>query len=76
MNTIPFNGGYELLMAVISAGIAIGFGVIIGLIIYAVNGHISYEHYTDRTYWISDDGISYRSKILPTNTPTAAGLPY
>jgi hypothetical protein len=57
--TINYNAGYELLMAVTSAGIGLGFGIIGGTIILAVSRHKSKDHFVDRTYWINDDGIMY-----------------
>lgn len=57
-----FNPGYQMLIAVISAGIGLGFGIIAGLIIYPFSGHRSKDHFSDRTYWISDNGISYPRK--------------
>jgi hypothetical protein len=47
------------LIAVISAGIGLGFGLLSGGLIYLVSGHKSEDHFTDRTYWINDDGLTY-----------------
>lgn len=57
-----FHPGYQMLIAVISAGIGLGFGILAGLIIYPFSGHRSKDHFSDRTYWISDNGISYPRK--------------
>jgi hypothetical protein len=56
---VNFNPGYQLLIAAISAGIGIGFGVISGILIYIISGHKSEDHFADKTYWVNEDGLSY-----------------
>jgi hypothetical protein len=56
-STLSLNPGYQLLAAAISAGIGLGVGVIAGLIILLVSSQKGSEHFTDRTYWVNDDGI-------------------
>jgi hypothetical protein len=57
--SVNFNPGYELLIAVISAGIGLGFGLLAGAIIYCISSHKSEDHFSDKPYWISDDGLTY-----------------
>lgn len=54
-----FNPGYQLLMAVISGGIGLGFGIISGIIIYLISAHRSEDHFSDKVYWQADNGIGY-----------------
>ena len=54
-----FNPGYQLLIAIISAGIGLGFGIIAGVVIYFTSAHRCEDHFTDKVYWQSDNGISY-----------------
>ncbi len=56
--SINFNPGYELLICGISAGIGLGFGAIIGLVVAAISGQTREGHFEDKEYWINDDGIS------------------
>lgn len=53
------NAGWSLLIAVITAGIAMVFGLVIGLLLLAFGKHIRSEHFHDYTYWVPDDGIRY-----------------
>jgi hypothetical protein len=39
--SVDFNPGYQMLIATISAGIGLGFGVISGIIIYCISGNRS-----------------------------------
>lgn len=48
---------YQFVIGLISAAIGLGIGLIAGLLIYFVTRHQTYEHYTDRTYWILNDKI-------------------
>ncbi len=57
-NSIDFNSGKELGIAMISAMIGLGFGVLAGIFVYLVNGHKRENYFEDREYWINDDGIS------------------
>ena len=56
---VDFNAGEELLMAVISAGMGLAFGLISGLILLLVSRHKSRDFFVDRTYWIFDDGLAF-----------------
>jgi hypothetical protein len=47
------------LIAVISAGIGLGFGLLAGIIIYFVSGQRTGDHFSDKPYWITDDGLTY-----------------
>ena len=47
-----------ILYGLISAGMGLGFGLIIGVLIFLVNGHLRHHHFADRTYWLMEDGIS------------------
>lgn len=51
--------GYNLLIAVISAGFGIVFGIVIGILLLITGRHKRYEHFHDYTYWVPDDGIRY-----------------
>ena len=51
--------GWSLLIAVISAGIAMVFGLVIGIILLIFAKHLRFEHFHDYTYWVADDGIRY-----------------
>jgi len=55
-----YNPGYELLIAVISAGIGLGFGALAGALIYFVSGQTHESHFDDGEYWINNDGIGYQ----------------
>lgn len=57
--SVDYNPGYQLLIAAISAGIGLGFGLLCGLMIYIISGHKSEDHFSDKPYWISDDGLTY-----------------
>ncbi len=39
-----------------------GFGIIAGLLILLVSSQKGTEHFTDRTYWNSDDGITGKAR--------------
>lgn len=54
-----FNAGYELLIAIISAGMGIGFGLIAGIPISLVNAQTADGHFEDGEYWLNSDSISY-----------------
>jgi hypothetical protein len=65
-SSINFNPGYELAMAAISAGIGLGFGIIVGLLILLTTGQTTSDHFIDRPHWINDDGISFpKAKPVP-----------
>lgn len=51
--------GWSLLIAIISAGIAVIFGLFIGIIMMIMAKHLRMEHFHDYTYWVPDDGIRY-----------------
>ena len=53
------NAGYSLLIAVIAAGIGIGFGTLLGAIFACLGKHDQTDHFHDYTYWVPDDGIRY-----------------
>lgn len=57
--TVDSNPGYQMLIAVISAGIGLGFGLISAIFVNCFSSQKSNEQFTDRTYWISDDGLTY-----------------
>jgi hypothetical protein len=57
-SSVDYSPGYELLIAVISAGIGLGFGVLAGIIIVFLNGHNREDLFNDREHWINDDGLS------------------
>ncbi len=57
-NSINYNPGYQMAIAMISAGIGLGFGIIAGLLILLVNRQSTKEHFTDVTYWANDDGLN------------------
>jgi hypothetical protein len=61
-NSINYNPGYQMAIALISAAIGIGFGLIAGLLILIVNRQQTNEHFTDVTYWVNDDGITTEMK--------------
>lgn len=48
-----------MLIAVITAGIAMVFGLVIGIVLLGFGKHIRSEHFHDYTYWVPDDGIRY-----------------
>lgn len=59
------NPGYDIAVALISAALGIGFGLISGLIILAVTKHLKEDHFDDYTYWVPDDGIRYPKALTP-----------
>jgi hypothetical protein len=44
----------------------IAFGILAGIFVLCVNNHSKFDHFTDKTYWIYDDGISYKRGQVPT----------
>ena len=50
---------FSFVIACISAGIAIIFGILIGIFLMISAKHVRDQHFHDFTYWINDDGISY-----------------
>jgi hypothetical protein len=58
--SLNYNPGYELVIALISAGMGLVFGGMIGLLLLLVTGHTIFDHFVDRTYWMNDDGITFR----------------
>lgn len=64
VNTRP--AGYDLAMALLSAALGIGFGLLIGLLVLITARHEKYDHFDDYTYWMPDDGIRY-----PRTVPVA-----
>ncbi len=62
-NGLPYtalgvNSANLILFGLISAGIGMGFGLIIGFLILLTQGHERKHHFADRTYWLMEDGIS------------------
>lgn len=72
--SINYNPGYELLIAVISAGMGLGFGCIAGLLVYAFNGQTSNGHFDDKEYWVNSDGISYPKEQIIEVKLTGRGI--
>lgn len=66
--TLDSNPGYQMLIAVISAGIGLGFGVISAIFVNLFSSQKSNEQFTDRTYWISDDGLTYYKTLTNART--------
>jgi len=54
-----YNPGWELLVAIISAGIGLGVGALAGILIYFVSVQTHENHFDDGEYWINNDGIGY-----------------
>jgi ammonia channel protein AmtB len=69
--------GFDLAIAAISAGIGLGFGLLIGLIVLCSARHIVEDHFDDYTYWVPDDGIRYPRQvvIIPPVTPIVPIVP-
>lgn len=57
--SLNYNPGFELLIAVISIGMGLGFGAIAGSLIYIVSGQTAEGHFEDGEYWLNSDCISY-----------------
>jgi hypothetical protein len=66
--TVDSNPGYQMLIAVISAGIGLGFGVISAIFVNIFSSQKSNEQFTDRTYWSSDDGLTYYKNMANAKT--------
>ena len=58
LDSIPYPV-FNFVTAIISAGIGIFFGIVIGLLMYCAGKHEHEEHFHDFTYWVNDDGIRY-----------------
>ena len=43
----------------LSAGMGVGFGLIIGILVFACAKHEKIDHFEDHTYWVDDDGICF-----------------
>ena len=62
------NGGYEIAVALVSAGIGLFSGFLIGAFLAAATKHERDDHFDDYTYWMADDGIRY-PRAAHTHTP-------
>lgn len=62
--SIDMNPGYLTLIAVISAGIGFGFGLLSGLIARISSRESFLYQFHDKQYWMNDDGISFRKSNL------------
>jgi hypothetical protein len=58
------NPGYMMLIAVISAGIGFGFGVVIGIIARMSSRESFLYQFHDKQYWRNDDGISTKKSNI------------
>lgn len=58
LDSLPYPV-FSFVTALISAGIGIFFGILIGLMMYCSGKHEYEEHFHDFTYWVNDDGIRY-----------------
>lgn len=66
--SLNYNPGYELLIAIISVGMGLGFGAIAGALISIVSGQTSEGHFEDGEYWLNSDCISYpREEMVEIN---------
>ena len=66
--SLDYNPGYELLIAIISVGMGLGFGAIAGALISIVSGQTSEGHFEDGEYWLNSDCISYpREEMVEIN---------
>ena len=43
----------------LSAGMGLGFGLLIGIFVFCCAKHEKYDHFEDYTYWVADDGIRF-----------------
>ena len=55
---------FEFWIGLLAVAFGIGFGLIAGLFILICASHTREDHFTDTTYWVDDDGISF-----PGNRP-------
>ena len=65
---------FEILMGLMSIAFGIGIGLILGLLFLCTGQHTRRDHFTDYTYWMDDDGISY-SKPSSVPVPVASPAP-
>lgn len=52
-------------MGLLSIGMGLGFGLIAGIFIVLFVAHKRQDHFTDTTYWVDDDGISFANFTKP-----------
>lgn len=66
--------GWSLLIAVITMGIGLVFGILIGIILLIFGKHQRTEHFHDYTYWIPDDGIRYPLEYEYTSSQASSSI--
>lgn len=57
--TLQFSSQFEFYGGLISAGIGMSFGLVVGVIFMAINGQRSREYFEDFYYWFNCDSIRY-----------------
>ena len=66
--------GWSLLIAVITMGIGLVFGLVIGIILLIFGKHRRTEHFHDYTYWVPDDGIRYPLEYEYTSSQASSSI--
>ena len=68
---LQFSSQFEFYGGLISAGIGLAFGLVVGIIVLLVNNQISREYFEDFFYWFSTDGIRYDHLKTERRLPSA-----
>ena len=64
---------FQLWIGLLAVAFGIGFGIIAGIFILILASHTRDDHFTDTTYWVDDDGISFPGNRIVGPTVPAAG---
>jgi len=63
---------FQLWIGLLAVAFGIGFGIVAGLFILILASHTRDDHFTDTTYWVDDDGISFPGN-RPVPVPVVGG---
>lgn len=52
-------------IGLLAVAFGVGFGIVAGIFIMIFASHTRDDHFTDTTYWVDDDGISFPGNVRP-----------
>ena len=61
--------GYDMAMACLSAAMGLGFGALLGILVFCSYKHLKQDNFEDYTYWLEDDGLRYAHEKTVSATP-------